>query len=242
MNRDSYAIPIAIVIAAALIAGAIFLNGSGRTDPIAAPTDPDTAADTSAQSVKPVSDADHIRGNPNATIVIVEYSDFECPYCNQYHETMRRVIDDYGPGGQVAWVFRHFPIAQLHPNASKIAEASECVAELGGNAAFWKFSDTIFSSKTVREFTDMTKLSSYAAQSGVADIPAFDKCLAEGRYAQKVADSVQEAVRAGAKGTPYPVVVAGNQSLPLPGAVPYESMKQMLDNLILQANGGSAAN
>jgi protein-disulfide isomerase len=93
--------------------------------------------------IEPVSATDHILGDPNAEIVIVEYSDLGCPFCKIFHATMHEIVDEYE--GKVAWVYRHYPIKELHPIAPEAAEASECVAELGGNAKFWEYIDEIFS-------------------------------------------------------------------------------------------------
>lgn len=87
---------------------------------------------------------DHLNGSPEAPVTIIEYSDLDCPFCKQFHETMNRVMNEYGPAGQVAHVFRHFPLASLHPNAAKQAEAAECAAELGGNLKFWEFLNRVF--------------------------------------------------------------------------------------------------
>src|SRR5207237_7967826 len=87
------------------------------------------------------SKSDHVYGNPNASITLIEYSDFECPYCKSVHLTAKRVVDE--SRGQVNWVYRHFPLEMHNPGAQKQAEASECAAELGGNEAFWKFADAV---------------------------------------------------------------------------------------------------
>lgn len=103
-----------------------------------------TAADTEDEtlnSVTPVTAADHIKGDVNAPIKIVEYSDFDCPYCIRFGGTMKAVTKKYS-GTEVAWVYRHFPIEQLHPNAKAISVASECVAKLEGNDAFWIFAES----------------------------------------------------------------------------------------------------
>ncbi len=92
--------------------------------------------------LKPVNPDDHIIGNINAKIIIVEYSDLDCPFCKTFHKTMHRVVKDMN--GDVAWVYRHYPIPQLHPNAFQKAEATECAWEQGGNDAFWKYTDKVF--------------------------------------------------------------------------------------------------
>src|SRR6185436_7093141 len=84
--------------------------------------------------MEPVTEKDHILGNPNAEVIMVEYSDLECPFCKEFHSTLRRVMNEYGKDGKVAWVYRHFPIDSLHPKARKEAEATECAAELGGES------------------------------------------------------------------------------------------------------------
>lgn len=103
----------------------------------------DTSSDDIA--IDPVTEDDYIRGNQDATVKIVEYSDFDCPYCAQFHQTMKQIVNDYD-ASEVAWVYRHFPIPQLHPDAPRKARASECVADLGGEDAFWTFADEIFAS------------------------------------------------------------------------------------------------
>ena len=234
MTRDSIAIPLAIVVAAGLIAGAIYFNGSHpnpANNPIAANPTGTKAPLRHADST------DHIRGNPNAPIMLIEYSDFECPYCKIFHETLTKVMNEYGPSGKIAWTYRHLPIKQLHPNAPKIAEASECVTQTGGD--FWKFADTIFGSREIKEFTDMSKVSDYAVRAG-SNKTQFETCLSSGRNAQKVTDSITEfvSVTGGNIGTPHTFIVVGDQSYPIEGAQPYETVKQIIDNLITQMDGG----
>ena len=89
-------------------------------------------------------DSDHIRGDKGAQAYLIEYSDFECPFCVRFHPTAQQLKDEYG--NDLAWVYRHYPLDQLHPQARPAALASECVAEIGGEEAFWKFADEVFSS------------------------------------------------------------------------------------------------
>lgn len=239
MQKESLAVPISIVIAAGLIAGAIYLNG-GKAAPVAKNTDTSAQVETKPD-IEPVGENDHILGDPNAPIIIVEYSDYDCPYCDIFHETMKKIVAEYGPSSKVAWVFRHFPIPQLHPNAPKISEAAECVAELGGNDAFWKFSDAVFGAKIVDpekkivEFTDMAKIPGFAKAAGV-DEKAFNDCLSSGKYTKFVSDSIVAAQKAGGRGTPYPIIIAGDQFAALAGAEPYESVKAQIDALLAQQN------
>jgi len=239
---SSFGIPVAIVIAAALIAGAIYLggNGSGNTQA------PNTAEEESPEeqttpdvTVEPVTDEDHIRGNPNAPILMIEYSDYDCPFCKNFHETMNRVMDEYGQDGRVAWVYRHFPLEQLHPNAPAIAHASECVAELGGNEAFWTFSDLIFEERGRNEATDLARLPEFAETAGV-DPEEFQSCQDSGRYTEEIEADVEEAIAAGGQGTPHTIVQVGDQRGVINGAQPYSAVKQVIDRLLGQIEGGGA--
>lgn len=227
MERNSLAIPIAIVVAAALIAGAIYLNG--RTTPSTGQASQEENLDDIV--VRPVDETDHIRGNPNAPILLVEYSDYDCPFCSQFHTTMKRIMDKYGTEGDVAWVYRHFPLVQLHPNAPKIAAASECAAELGGSDAFWTFTDLVFSEKPIETrngqnfigATDISRLPEFAERAGV-ERAAFTTCLDSGKYADKITQDTDEAIAAGGTGTPYTVIIAGNEVLgTIPGAFPFDN-------------------
>ncbi len=232
--RSSLGIPIAIVIAAALIAGAIVYTGSQRSGGSQVANDPDQIEQGTADiEVAPVTEKDHILGNPNAPIVIVEYSDFDCPFCKQFHETMQQVMETYGADGKVAWVYRHFPLTQLHPNAKKIAEASECVASIGGNEAFWKFADLIFGEREVNEQTDVTKLPAFAEQAGVSEA-AYIQCMESGKFIASIDEAVTSAIKAGASGTPHSILIAGDQQGPINGAQPYPVVKQMIDTLLAQ--------
>lgn len=245
--KQNMGIPGAIVIAAALIAGAIYFDGGQGGSQVNLKGTPDTAQVTPERVIAPVTKDDHIRGNPNAPIVIIEYSDYDCPFCRIFHDTMTKVIDTYGKDGKVAWVYRHFPIAQLHPGAPKISEASYCVAELGGNEAFWKFSDALNGSRKVTydangrlagvEPTDMKRLPEFAVTAGV-DKNKFELCYSSGKYTEKVSADVQAAVKAGAEGTPYSVIVVGDQQEPIQGgAVSYEVLKGLIDSVIAQIEG-----
>jgi protein-disulfide isomerase len=240
--KQSFLIPVSILAGFGMVALAIFFSGGGLGS---TPTAIDLnaaqqggAAAPERGEVRPIDDTDHVRGNPNAPIVLVEYSDYDCPFCKQYHETMNRIINEYGPDGKVAWVYRHFPLEQLHPNAVKVAEAAECVAALAGNDAFWTFSDLVFEERDTNEPTNMTRLSEYAVTAG-ADETAFNNCLANGDYADKVAEDMVDGRNAGAEGTPHTLVMVGGQETTISGAQPYGVVKQFIDNVLSQVEGGN---
>lgn len=227
-------IPMAIVVAGALIAAAIFFSGSASrpvsnsltgTNSVTPPVAGDTA------DIAPITSADRIQGNLNAQVIAVEYSDLECPFCKVFHTTMRQIMSTYN-GNQVAWVYRHFPIAQLHSKAPKEAEASECAFEQGGNTAFWNFINKVFDTTNSNNSLDPAQLPQIAASVGL-DVNAFNTCLASGKYAQKISDAVAAAQKAGAQGTPYTVLISkGGQKVVVNGAEPFATVKAKIDSLL----------
>lgn len=109
-------------------------------NPTAKSTDPNTPA---ASNVTPVDLAkDHIRGSKTAQLALIEYSDYECPFCQRVHPTIQQLLDDNE--GKVMWVYRHFPLS-FHQNAVPLATGAECAAEIGGADAFWKYTDAAMS-------------------------------------------------------------------------------------------------
>jgi len=99
-----------------------------------------------AEKVIPVSGNDHILGSPDAKMVLIEFSDLECPFCASFHTTMERIMEEHGNNKEIAWVYRHFPLDSIHPDARPLAHKSECVAELAGEEAFWKYISYVFQS------------------------------------------------------------------------------------------------
>ncbi len=243
-QSSSPAIPIAIVIGFGLIALAIYFSGMGSNQNNSLgntlPT-PAANAPTTVSKIRPVDENDYIKGNPNASILIVEYSDYDCPFCKNFHETMTRIMDEYGVGGKVAWVYRQFPIAQLHPNSERISQTALCVGELAGNDAFWKFSDLVFQERNLNEPTNISKLPEYAEKAGVKREDLLS-CLDSGRHAASVTSSIQEGASAGIQGTPQSFVIVGNQMAAIEGAQPYAVVKQTIDNLIGQLESVTSQN
>jgi protein-disulfide isomerase len=96
-------------------------------------------------NIAPVTAADHTKGSPDADITWVEYSDLECPFCARIHPDLIKLLTEYD--GKVRWVYRHFPLSQLHPNAEGLARASECIAQLEGEDAFWGYIDHVYANQ-----------------------------------------------------------------------------------------------
>jgi len=229
---QTLAVPLSIVIAGALIAGAVLFGLRGNTTPPTAvvPNAP-VAQDAGGtlENMKPIAQDDHIRGNPDAPIKIVEYSDTECPFCKRFHETMKQVMGEYGDTGKVAWVYRHFPLDQLHSKARKEAEALECAGAQGGNDMFWKYADRLYEITESNNRLDPTELPKIATYVGI-DVAKFNDCLSSGTYAEHVANDLENAVATGGRGTPWSIFVAPDGSkLPINGAQPYEAVKQLIE-------------
>ncbi len=229
-----YFIPGAIVIAGILITLGIIFSGQ-----IKVPSGTIVGNDQSANAIKkivvePVTSKDHILGNPNAEVFIVEYSDTECPFCKMFHNTLHKIMNEYNKNGsgKVAWVYRHFPIPQLHPKAPKEAEATECAQELGGSNVFWKYLDQVYSRTESNNKLDLAELPKIAQAVGI-DVTKFNTCLSSGKYANFIEESRQAAQRAGGQGTPYSVLVTKDQKIPInEGAIEYSDLKARIDALL----------
>ncbi len=191
----------------------------------AAANNGDAPAAPTVIELKDVNNDDWMRGDKKAEITIVEFSDIDCPYCVKFHETMQKINDEYK--GKVNWVYRHFPLTSLHPNAFKKAEAAECVGDLGGNDKFWSYLDKLITDKTIT----MDKLGEVAATFGV-NATKFQECYDDGKMTGKVQDQADQAVKAGGRGTPYSIIVFEDQKIPINGALPYEQVKAQIDSLL----------
>jgi protein-disulfide isomerase len=188
---------------------------------------------TPTGQVPPVTSRDHVRGSASASITLVEYSDYECPFCKTFHATMLQLMSNYN--GKIKWIFRHFPLMSLHQNAEKEAEAGECIAELGGNSAFWKYTDAIFQrTKSNGTGFALSDLSALAAEVGVPK-QAFESCLNSDKYANYVQTSESGGASAGVDGTPATIVMNANGKTQLvTGAVPYSQIKAAVDAMLAQ--------
>ena len=223
-------VPLAIIIAGALIASAVYL--SARGDSIAAEPQPQAGEENTAdlENMNSIEDSDHIRGNPNAPVKIVEYSDMECPFCKRFHSTMRQIMDEYGKDGKVAWVYRQFPLDSLHSKARTEAVATECANELGGNDAFWKYTDRFFELTPSNDQTNIVDVLPQIAREIGLNETKFKSCLASKKYDKHVQDDLDNATATGGNGTPWSIVVtASGKKYPLSGAQPYEAVKQLIE-------------
>ncbi|MEK7066724.1 MAG: thioredoxin domain-containing protein [Patescibacteria group bacterium] len=232
-NKSALTVPMAIVVAGIFIAGAIVVAGKSNSS--------GTAAIAGGEPTKPapkeinlraVTASDHIRGDLNAKVKVVEYSDMECPFCKVFHETMVKIMADYAGNKNVAWVYRHFPIDSLHPKARNEAEATECAYEQGGDVVFWKYLDRIMEITPSNNRLDPVELKNSATFVGI-NADKLQACLDSKKYAEKVQADEDDAVSAGARGTPYSVVLEINgKKTPIDGALPYEEVKATIESAL----------
>src|SRR3989344_6163480 len=131
-SRSVWVVPSAIIIAGLILAVTVYVVRSGSAEV------PDVAQ---PDMIEPVALTDHLIGNPEAVVTIVEYSDIDSDDGKEFHAALTQLMTDYAAGGKVAWVYRHLPLTTVHPYAQRHAEAAECAASLGRADAFWRFLD-----------------------------------------------------------------------------------------------------
>lgn len=224
ISQNNFAVPVAIVIAGLAIATAVYFGGSKENiTPL---------AQKPGVALAPVTSDDHILGNPNAKVVIVEYSDTECPFCKMFHETMNRVMGEYAAGGKVAWVYRHSPIAGLHPKAHREAQATECAASLGGNTKFWDYTNKLFDITPSNNGLKDEELFTIAQNVGL-EKEAFSTCLEGGSQAARVDRDLASGREAGVRGTPHSLVlVDGKLITTIEGAESYETVSGIINQYL----------
>lgn len=224
-----YTIPISVVIAGIIVAGAVIFTGGGSGD------GGNTSGgehfgnnnSPSAEGIRAVENDEHIRGDLDAKVSIIEFSDFQCPFCQRMHPTLSRIIDEFP--GEVRWVYRHFPLTQIHPQALSAAVASECVADLAGNDAFWEFADALFGNQGALSANFYTSL---AGELGISESD-FTSCVGSRNTARAVQTDLDDAFASGGRGTPYSVVINKDGDVfPFSGAIPYEQVRSIVEGAI----------
>ena len=144
----------------------------------------------------PVGPDDHFLGPADAPVTLLEYGDYECPHCGRAHEVLQTVLGKLGD--EVRFIFRNFPLAEVHPHAQVAAEAAESVAAHGGNDAFWAMHDMLFENQDALE---PDALLEYATAVG-ADPNVVAEDLSSGASTERVRKDFRSGVRSGVNGTP----------------------------------------
>lgn len=242
--------PVAIVIGSILISISILISGgtikikgfnAGTSGTAALPTASTAPAAAAPEEptgpVKVSLDDDPVLGNPDAPVTIVEFSDYECPFCKRhYDQTHAQLKKNYIDSGKVKLVFRDLPLSFHDPMATTEAMAANCAKEQGGDAAYYKLHDTMFE-KTTSNGSGLTKdqLNQFAAKQGLNEAN-FKSCVDTEKFKDEVAKDLADAGSAGATGTPSFVIGKSTgqeiEGKLIVGAQPYSAFQSEIDSLL----------
>jgi protein-disulfide isomerase len=163
-------------------------------------------------------DDDPMLGDKDAPVTIVEFSDFQCPYCRRVQPALKRLMEEYE--GKVRLVFRDFPLRSIHPQAQKAAEAAQCADD---QDKFWPYHDKLFE-QTALQIDDLKR---YAKELGL-DMAAFSQCLESDKHAAEVEKDLQDGRQVGVNSTPSFYI----NGQPLSGAAAYENFQELVDEAL----------
>jgi protein-disulfide isomerase len=239
-------VPVSIVLAGIIVGGAIVFTNTDSPSPSNTTSTETTTTDESDQqqgnstaqiSVPAPTEADHVRGSLDATIAIVEYSDPECPFCKRFHGTMQSIMNEYDES-ELAWVYRHFPIEQLHSQATTEAIALECAAQIGDDTTFWEYADTLYEETPSGDSLDLARLNEFAQQVGL-DEQAFQQCRDGDAAAQAVSDDENQLVEnlpaqiRRQIGTPFSIIYVNGEPVDtIVGALPKQRVTSKIDQYL----------
>lgn len=225
-DKNSYLLPAVIVVAGIILGVSIYMVRDAATAPL---------AEGDISLLRPVSTSDHVAGNPAASVVIVAYSDIDCQYCKSFHEVLEQVITDYSATGEVAWVYRHFPLTEVHPAAATHAEAAECVASLSNDRLFFRFIDALH--QAAPDLDQFDPAGYPAVISGLGLSPSeFETCMEGTAFEKRIADDFGNAIDIGAGGAPFSVILTrGHKPVTISGALPYEALKKVVETSLQKA-------
>lgn len=246
-QKRDVALIIAIIFAAVSVSGSVIflgtqLAGSGQADisqeAIAEAIENYADKSRKQEAIRPAGDVvapneeDHINGNPTARISLIEFSDFECPFCKRFHPTPEQIIKKYPQ--DVNWIYRHFPLDFHDPLATAQAVATECVADLAGNDAFWNYTDRVFEfTKSNGKGMKVEDLTTLAVEQGVST-SEFNECLNGGEFLEKVKGQIADGKKAGVTGTPGTIIYDNEtgQKVLVGGAYPIEIFEEVIEEFL----------
>jgi len=173
-------------------------------------------------------DDDPVKGSKNAPVTIVEFSDFQCPFCARFFEqTLPQIEENYIKTGKVKFVYRDFPLS-FHQYAQKAAEAAECADE---QEKFWEYHDVLFQKQSEWSSTGVAKFKEYATTLGL-NTSKFNECLDSGKYSDEVQKDFKDGSSYGVSGTPTFYV----NGIEVVGAQPYTAFQQIIDQELGKLN------
>lgn len=213
------------------------VKASADSNPASARPEPDQAA---AGRITVSVDDDPVLGREDAPLTIIEFSDFQCPFCRTFwSRTLDQLTTNYIDTGRIKFVYRDFPISSIHPGAQPAAEATECADDQG---KYWEMHDKIFERQNEQgrgtvQF-DVADLKAWAAEIGL-NMEEFNDCLDSGKYAQEVQKDLLDGQRAGVRGTPtFFIGTEQDGYVELVGAQPYAAFRQVIEAELELATGG----
>lgn len=215
----------AILFIIVLFNGGSF-GGSGGGNVAVQPAGSGNTAGTTGSVKVPIEDNDPVLGDPDANIAIVEFSDFQCPFCARAHTGALSDMKNSNEflNGEINLVYKHFPLTSIHPFAQKAGEAGECANRQG---KFWEYHDTLFANQNA---LDTTSLKQYASQVGL-DTNEFDSCLDNGDARSEVTKETSQATASGGRGTPFFVIINKDTGATqtVSGAVPWSNFESAIN-------------
>lgn len=221
-KENTFLIPAAIIVAGALIAFAVVYSGRGGGAVIPKQSSAVNPTSPAAVVSGDLADDDPILGDPNAPVTMVEFADFQCPFCGRmFSETLPQIKEKYVKTGKVKFVYRDFPLSSIHPFAQKAAEAGECADE---QEKFWPLHDIIY---TRQQQLSNENLKKWAGEIGL-NTAQFNNCLDSGKYADEVLKDLADGQAAGVTGTPATFV---NGRL-VSGALPFAQFEAIIEEAL----------
>lgn len=174
---------------------------------------------------------DQYKGNPDAAVVVIEFSDFQCPFCMRHSQVTQPILDEkYVDTGKVLWVFKHFPLS-IHPQAPAAGVAAECAAEQG---FFWEMHELLFENMERWSVSNPAPIFAALANELGLDMPAFELCSTDPAMMARVDSDVNDGAPY-VRGTPTFIVLRGEAGSIIPGALPVETFSQVLDEELAAA-------
>ncbi|MDD9868194.1 MAG: thioredoxin domain-containing protein [Candidatus Campbellbacteria bacterium] len=188
------------------------------------------STDRFIEALVTIREYDHIRGNRNSEVSVIEYSDFQCPFCGRVHNTLIETVEE--SNGRVSWVYRHLPLTEIHPTATAASSVSECIAREKGNDEFWRFTDTLFLNGTI-SLSSRTQLVKDTERQFQISETTLNQCISDLAISDRIKADTNEAIRANIRGTPGLLLVnhTTKRYRLLPGAVSKEQLIRAIASL-----------
>jgi len=241
--KNSSTLPASVILSAIILATSIIYHANAlsgkslslsnfKTGPTAdvnpvEPTAPTPDENGAPQVVTVSLDDDPVLGNADAPVTLVEFSDYECPFCKRFHETMLQVMDKYSD--DVRWIYRNMPLDGLHQKARNEALALECA---GAQGKFWEFTDMVYDKTTSNDGLDQSLLPVFAKNLGL-NVSKFNTCLETKQFASVIQAHEADGQAAGGQGTPYSILIAPDGTkTPINGAYPFAQVEQMIQQYL----------